>query len=183
MSVSVTPRRRPAVVIAAAGMTAAGGALFAAEVLLSGDKYFTDMRTYERAAADKVVDNDTAFAAVGVVIHGAMTAVGVLAGIALVVLAVLTFFGQSWARAVSWILGLPVLLWYGGLAALNFLASALAGDVRNTDPTELIRRYDEAWPPWLNTLDGGLMAAVAALLIAALVCQTIPAADVYFRKR
>lgn len=175
-------RRRPPAVIAAAGLLGAAGALFAGEVLLSGDKYFTDMRTFERAAADRIVPNDTGFAAFGVLIHWTMTTVGAFTGFVLVVLAVFTFFGRSWARAVTWLFGLPILLWYGGLAALNFLAGALAGDTPNPDPAELIRRYAEAWPPWLDTLDTGLMAAVTVLLLGALVTQTVPAADAYFRK-
>jgi hypothetical protein len=175
---------RPAVVTAACGMLAAGGALFAGEVLLSGDKYFTNMSTYEQAAHDKIIDNETAFAGVGVVIHGAMTAIGVLVGAALVVLAVVAFSGHGWARAVSWIFGLPVLLWYGLLAALSALSLVFSGDGGGgNQPAELIRRYDEAWPPWLDTLDVVLMVLVAVLLIGALVGQTIPAADAYFRRR
>ncbi|SNY53824.1 hypothetical protein [Paractinoplanes atraurantiacus] len=80
-------RQRPGNIVAACGMLAAGGALFAGEVLLSADKYFADMRSYEQAVRDGLVKNDTAFAAVGVTIHLAMAAVGVLAGVALVVLA------------------------------------------------------------------------------------------------
>jgi vacuolar-type H+-ATPase subunit I/STV1 len=167
----------------ACSMLAAGGALFAGEVRLSGDKYFTDMSTYDQAISDGIVKNDTAFAAIGVTIHWAMTVVGVFVGAALVVLALLAFFGQSWARAVSWIFGLPVLLWYGGLASLYILGHVLTGDVQAAGPAELDRRFDAAWPSWLNTFDVLLMAAVAVLLIAALVCQTVPAADRYFRKQ
>jgi predicted DNA repair protein MutK len=174
-------RRRPPVVIAAAGLLGAAGALFAGEVLLSGDKYFTEMRTFEQAAADRIVPNDTAFAAFGVLIHWIMTVVGVFTGAVLVVLAVFIFFGRSWARVVTWLFGRPILLWYGVLAALTFLAGAVAGDTPNPDPAELIRRYTEAWPPWLDTLDTTLMAAVTVLLIGALVSQTVPAADAYFR--
>jgi hypothetical protein len=164
-------------------MLAAGGALFAGEVLLSADKYFTDMSTYEQAARDKIIENDSGFAAVGVGIHLAMTAVGVFVGAALVVLALVAFSGQGWARAVSWIFGLPVLLWYGILGAISFVGSALVGDTPDDLASdELTRRFDAAWPPWLDALDAALMAVVAALLIGALVCQTVPAADAYFRK-
>lgn len=175
--------RRPAIVGAAAAMLAAAGALFAGEAYLSQEKYFTDMGTYEQAAADGIIKNDTAWAAVGVVIHWGMQIVGVFFGLALVALAVPAFLGRSWARAVGWIFGLPVLLWYGFLASVGALGMAFAGDgPESTDPPELARRFAEAWPPWLETLDTVLMVAVAALLIGALVGQTVPAADAYFRR-
>ncbi|MEU8814727.1 hypothetical protein [Actinoplanes sp. NPDC048796] len=176
--------RRPGIVGLACGMLAAGGVLFAAEVKLSGDKYFTDMRTYEQAAHDGVIENDTAWAAAGVTIHWTMTVVGVFVGLALAVLAVLAFFGLSWARVVSWVFGLPILLWYGVLALLNFPVVSVVGDVAEPDPAraELARRLEEAWPSWLGTLDVVLMVSVSVLLIAALVCQTVPAADAYFRR-
>jgi uncharacterized membrane protein YgdD (TMEM256/DUF423 family) len=175
-------RRRPAVVTVASGLLAAGGAMFAGEVLLSVNKYFTDMKVYEQAASDGIVSNDSGFAAIGVGVHLVMATVGIFTGIALVVLAVFTFAGQNWARAVGWIFGIPVLLWYGGLAALTFLANLLsAGDVDPT-PAELARRYDQAWPPWLDTLDVVLMVLVSAALVTALVGQTVPTADTYFRR-
>ncbi|XVV10252.1 hypothetical protein ACQP2X_36180 [Actinoplanes sp. CA-131856] len=169
---------RPKIVVAACGMLAAGGVLFAGEVMLSADKYFTDMRTYERAVRDGIVENDTAFAAVGVTIHLAMAAVGVLAGVALVVLALAAFGGRDWARAVAWFFGLPVLIWYGILAVLYFMAGLFGGGEART---ELGPRFDEAWPPWLDALDAGLMVAVSVLLVGALVGQTVPAADAYYR--
>ncbi|XVU23047.1 hypothetical protein ACQPZJ_38155 [Actinoplanes sp. CA-054009] len=173
---------RPGIVVAAGGMLAAGGVLFVGEVLLSAGEYFTGMSTYERAVRDGIVENDMAFAGVGVTIHLAMAAVGVLVGIALVVLAFASFAGLAWARAVSWVFGLPVLIWYGGLAVVAFVAAALTGEVANPDPVELTRRFDAAWPGWLGTLDAGLMAAVSVLLTAAIVCQTVPVADAYFRR-
>jgi hypothetical protein len=165
-------------------MLAAGGALFASEMYLSQEKYFSDMGTYARAANDHIVDNDTAFAAFGVVIHLGMEIVGIFVGLALLVLAVVAFLGKSWARAVSWLFGLPVLLWYGLLASLDALSLVFAGGgPQDTAPPELTRRFNEAWPPWLNTLDTVLIVAVAVLLMAALVCQTVPIADAYFKKR
>jgi hypothetical protein len=163
-------------------MLMTGGALFAGEMWLSQEKYFTDMRTYERATADHIVENDTAFAAFGVVIHWGMEIVGVFVGLALVVLAMVAYFGRGWARAVSWLFGLPILLWYGLQASLGALSVVFAGGgPHGTDPPELARRFDQAWPPWLNTLDTVLMVAVAVLLMAALVFQTVPAADRFFR--
>ena len=185
-SLNETPHhRRPGPTIAAGVLLASGGALFAAEVLLSGDRYFTDMTTYEQAIRDGIVENDTAFAAVGAALHLTMTVIGVFVGAALVVLALFTAFGQGWARAVSWLFGLPVLIWYGILAVLYFLAGALGGSVADTepDPAELTRRLEEAWPPWRNTLDVVLMVLVAVLLVAALVLQTAPGAGARFRRR
>lgn len=145
-----TRARRPAIVTLACAMLSAGGALFAAEVKLSGDKYFTGLRTYEQAIRDGVIENDTAWAAVGVTIHWAMTVVGVFAGAALVVLAALAFSGRSWARAVSWVFGLPVLLWYGIVAILNFPVLSVSGGGGDPDPgsAALARSFEQAWPSW-----------------------------------
>jgi hypothetical protein len=182
-SLTNTRTARPSIVTAASCMLGVGGALFAGEVSLSADSYFTGMRTYEQAVHDGIVGNDTAFAAVGVAIHVVPAVIGIFAGAALVVLALFTAFGQGWARAISWVFGLPILLWYGVLAVLRYVAGAISGSVEDPDPAELARRYEQAWPEWRNTLDAGLMVAVAALLITALVCQTVPAADAYFRRR
>jgi hypothetical protein len=177
-------RRRPGVVTAAGAMLATGGALFALESYLAQQKYFTDGETYVKAAADGVIKNDTAWAGVGGAIHLFMQVIGVFAGLALVVLAVPALRGWGWARAVSWIFGLAILFWYGFLASVGALGFVLSGDAPpRTDPPELTRRFDEAWPPWLTTLDTVLMVAVAVLLIGALVGQTVPAADAYFRRR
>jgi uncharacterized membrane protein YgdD (TMEM256/DUF423 family) len=176
-------QKRPTIVTAAGAMLATGGALFAGEVLLSAGKYFTDETTYETAAADGIVKNTGAYAAFGGSLHVVMTILGVFAGVALVLLAAFAAFGHNWARAVSWIFGAPILLWYGALASIHALGLLLSSSgTGNTDPPELARRFDEAWPPWLNILDVVLMILVAVLLLAALVCQTVPAADAYFRK-
>lgn len=177
---STTPRRRPAVVTVAGALLAAAGAMFAGEVLLSASKYFTDMRVFEQAAQDGIVENTTAFAGVGSSIHLLMTVVGVFAGVVLVALAAFTLAGQAWARVVSWIFGVPILLWLAGVGFLSLLGHLLAGD--DPQPTALTRRFQEAWPAWLNVLDVLLMVLVVVALLAALVCQTIPAADAWFRR-
>lgn len=175
---------RPTLVIFAAAMLATGGALFAGEVLLSTDRYFTGMRVYEQAAADDVIENEGAFGAVGVVLHVYPAALGVIIGCGLVFLAFFTAIGHNWARAVSWIMGVPVLFWYGALAILYLALWFLSDPVTaNSMPPELTRRYEQAWPGWLDTLDNALMISVPLVLLTALVCQTVPAADTYFRFR
>jgi hypothetical protein len=178
-------RIRPPAVVAASAMLATGGALFALEMYLAGRKYFTEVDTYDQAVADHATPNlhDNAIVAVPMLGHRLLQVVGVFAGVALVALAIPAFFGWNWARAVSWILGLPALLWYGLVASVAALGLALGGGGASQVDDELSRRLDAAWPPWLDSLDTVLMVTVSVLLIGALVCQTVPAADRYFRRR
>jgi uncharacterized membrane protein YgdD (TMEM256/DUF423 family) len=175
----VPRRRRPPIVAAACGMLAAGGALFAGEVYLSSEGYFTEVRAWAQAGLDDW------FAEYSVSIHWMMEVVGMFVGLALFVLAVVAFSGRGWARAVSWLFGLPILLWYG--LQVSFFALSLTfastGPPPSSASPEYFRRLEAAWPSWLDTLDTVLKVAVAVLLMAALVGQTLPAADAYFRKR
>ncbi|GAA4608302.1 hypothetical protein BJY16_006770 [Actinoplanes octamycinicus] len=170
---------KPSVVMVAASLLAAGGALFTAEVLLSAKRYFTGMAVYEQAIADGLIRNDMAWSAFGVAAHLVPAAIGVLIGAGLVFLAFFTGLGHNWARAVGWMLGFPVLLWYGVLGVLHAALPSAAGTV---DPPELARRLERAWPDWYTTLDVTLMVVVPLVLVTALVCQTVPRADSYFRQ-
>ncbi len=178
------PVRRPPVVIVAAGMLALGSALLMGEVLLSMDKYFTGMHVYEQAASDGLIEHHGGFAAIGATVHLLPGLLGAVIGFGLMVLAPFNGFGHNWARAVSWILGTPVLLWYGALAIVNVLLSAVP-EPSGADvvPPELTRRFEQEWPGWLDSLDTGLVVLVPLALLCALVCQTVPTADAYFRLR
>lgn len=170
---------RPGVVTAGSCLLVVGGLVVAGEVLLSYQDYFTGLRVYEQAAAEHLTPNDTAFAAYGVALHLGLAAGGFLVAAGVVFAGVFSFFGLRWARMVAWIMAMPVLLWFGVLEAV-FLVFA----DRSDPPTdELSRRFEEAWPSWLHTLDMALIGSALLMLGVALVCQTVPAADAYFSRR
>ena len=152
--------RRPAVVTAAATMLAVGGMLFAGETYLAEERFF------------KASDIYGAVGELANMFHRLVEILGIFAGLAVALLAAPAFLGLSWARAASWIFGLPMLIWYGLTASL----SAFGRMVNGPD-------FTAVWPPWLDTLDTVLTATAAVLLVGALVGQTIPAADAYFRRR
>ncbi|WP_146246820.1 hypothetical protein [Actinoplanes xinjiangensis] len=85
-----------------------------------------------------------------------------------------------------------MLIWYGVLATVHLALPSLLGPgpVEPTppdlvDPTslELTQRYEQGWPGWLDMLDIVLMVSVPLVLLTALVSQTVPTADAYFRLR
>jgi hypothetical protein len=157
--------RRPAVVTAAATMLAVGGVLFAGETYLAEERFF------------KASDIYGAVGELANLFHRLVEILGIFAGLAVALLAAPAFLGLSWARAVSWIFALPMLIWYGLTASLSALGRMVNGP-ENVDP-----QFRTVWPSWLDTLDTVLTATAAVVLIGALVGQTIPAADAYFRRR
>jgi len=175
----VPRRRRPLIVSAACGMLAAGGALFAGETYLSQEEYFAEVRAWAQTGRDDW------FAEYSVSIHWVMEVVGMFVGLALFVLAGVALSGRSWARAVSWLFGLPILLWYGAQVSFSALSLTFAstGPQQSNASPEYVRQLEAAWPSWLDTLDTVLAVAVVVLLMAALVGQTTPTADAYFKKR
>jgi hypothetical protein len=78
---------------------------------------------------------------------------------------------------VSWVFGLPMLIWYG-VSTLMSAAGRLVNGPDEADPA-----WKRIWPSWLDTLDVVLTVAAAALLIGALIGQTVPASDAYFKRR
>jgi hypothetical protein len=142
-------------------MLAAGGLLYAGETYLAAERFSREQEF---------------FGAVGALIgasHWLLEILRIFAGFAVAVLAVPAFLGLNWARAVSWVFGLPMLIWYGVAAFFGGLGTLMGGSDGG----------GRVWPPWLDTLDTALTVAAAALLIGALVGQTVPAADDYFRRR
>ena len=171
--------RRPPLIAASSGLLAAAGALLIGEVLLSANEYFTGMEVYEQAMSDGVIPNYSTFAAVGVVLHLIMAAGGIVMGAALMVLAAFIFVGKRWARIVSWIVGVPVLL-YSALAMVGLLGNLIFSGSGGADPSELTRRYEQAWPFWLHAFDMVLVVLLAAALLTGLVCHTRPSVAAYF---
>lgn len=155
---------RPRIVSAACGMLAAGGLLFAGETYLAGVRYFKVADFW--GAAGVLID----------VFHRLAEILGIFGGLAVAVLAAPAFLGLSWARAVSWMFGLPMLIWYAVTGSASAVGRMLNGPAA-TDPA-----WQQVWPSWLDTLDVALTVAAAVLLIGALVGQTVPRADAYFRR-
>jgi hypothetical protein len=160
LAMSITGEvRRPGVVSAACAMLALGGLLYAGEIYLAEQRF---LQTSSLGGAAGAVA--TGF-------HWLVEVAGMFAGVGVAVLAVPAFLGLNWSRAVIWVFGLPMLIWYGLAAFLSLFDTATRGPA-----------YATVWPSWLDTLDTVLTAAAAVLLIGALVGQTVPAADAYFRR-
>jgi hypothetical protein len=175
-------RRRPGAVVAAGALLAVGGVLVAGEALLSLLTYLAGMSVYLQPGT-----------AVGVLLHAVLTAVGVLVGATLVTTACFTVYGHRWAQIVNWVLGIPLLLWYGMLLSVPVAFSvqvAMSGPpVASDHPAtaygalllELERRHEQAWPSWLGTLDWALITVIPLVVLAALACQAVDTADAYLQ--
>jgi hypothetical protein len=146
--VSVTGQvRRPGTVTAACVMLVLGGLLYAGEIYRAAQHFF---RTTAIGGA---------VGGVAIGFHWLVEISGIFAGFAVALLAGPAFAGLAWARAVSWVFGLPMLIWYGVATFFNSLID-----------------------DWVSPLDTALTAAAGVLLILALVCQTVPRSDAYFRR-
>jgi hypothetical protein len=143
--------RRPRIVIAAAVLLACGGALVLAEAASAARTYLDGPALHDHTLAG---DMGVAMTYVVAAAFGAGFGTGLLFS------ALFTALGRNWARTAGWCLGFPVLLFYGFRTVFN----AVTG----------------FWTE-LDRLDVTLMIAIPVLLVAALVCQTAPRADAWFR--
>ena len=134
-------------------MLASGGLLFAAETYLAETRFFRDPGDWG------------AVGALWETFHWLIEVLGIFAGLAVAVLAVPAFLGLNWARAVIWVFGLPMLIWYAVTAFLAGLGRLMGGGGSGT-----------------GGLDTALTTTAAVLLIGALIGQTVPASDAYFRR-
>ncbi|NYT95393.1 hypothetical protein [Salinispora sp. H7-4] len=117
-----------------------------------------------------------------VFIVAAMSVVGLLFAVGIVVLALLNNRGMNPARIITWVVGGIALCCVGvGLAfsaAGSVLETDVSGDV--VSPEELNRRLDEVLPSWHEPVLTGALGAIA--LLVALILLALPQSNEFFRK-
>jgi hypothetical protein len=136
-------------------VSAACGMLAAGGLLFAGETYLAGVRYF------KVADFWGAAGVLIDVFHRLAEILGIFGGLAVAVLAAPAFLG---------------LIWYAVTGSASAVGRMLNGPAA-TDPA-----WQQVWPSWLDTLDVALTVAAAVLLIGALVGQTVPRADAYFRR-
>jgi hypothetical protein len=156
------------VVGVAAGLLVAAAPLTATVAVLA---YLDDgygAATYDNAVAQGLVGNDTAFAAVGVLIQIGILVVNLTAAAALLGAARSVLAGRNNGRVGAWVLGGYLVLCFGSTAAGSSSSDGIAGVV-------------SAFPTWFEAVFATTTVFLVALLAAVVVLLALPPAAALFR--
>jgi hypothetical protein len=172
-------KRRPGVITAAAGLMtlmAAGGLLYAVlGVVVAGGT----VDRYRAAATDLGVPTADVDATVGGIVANTavLGAVGALAAVLLLVLAVGVLRGRAGFRIATWVACGLGLLCGGGAFVWSLVQRAVRWDAAALDALA------GSYPSWWLWLSGGLSAAQALGYLVVALLLALPAAHAYFRSR
>jgi hypothetical protein len=180
-------KQRPGIVTLAGALLIVGAAVLVIRSLLPLP-YLSDAADAARAAYANSTDPNvtpdriaqlTKISTIG----GA--ALYVVAGVGLVVLALLDLRGRNVARIITWVLGgLGVLCC--GLGSIAGLAggSLAVGNSKATgvDTKEAAKQIMDAYPNWYQPVIVVLTVVMILALAVALILLLLPAANAYFRK-
>jgi hypothetical protein len=186
-SAAPATQRRPSIVTLAGALLIVGAAVLIIRSLLPLP-YLSDAADAAKAAYANSTDPNMTpdrIASLAKISTIAGAAVYVVAGVGIVILAMLDLRGNNVARIITWVVGgLGVLCC--GLGSLAGLAggSLAIGNSKATgvDTKEAAKRIMDAYPNWYQPVVVVLTVLLVLALAVALILLLLPAANEYFRK-
>lgn len=178
----VEPRRRPAVVTAAAGLMllmAVLGVAGALVSLIAVNGVVADFRSNAHGAAPDQVDGLATFLRTYSVLAGVL---GIVGALLLATLAVGNLRGLTGARIATWVLcGLGLAVGCCGVVGVLLSGAVQLDSATNTDTTVAAALRD-AYPAWWLGVNVTVSAGQALGYIAVAALLALPAAGAYFRR-
>ena len=178
----VEPRRRPAVVTAAAGLMllmAVLGVVGAVVSLIAVNGVVADFRSRARGAAPDQVDNLATFLHTYSVLAAVL---GIAGALLLAALAVGNLRGLAAARIATWVLcGLGLAVGCCGVVGVLLSGVVQLNSATSTDATVAAALRD-AYPGWWLGVNATVSAGQALGYIAVAALLALPAAGTYFQR-